>query len=81
MPNRSDDQKGPQHHAEGQHGNKTHKAFLKELKGDEAAIGDAASGETDVDAYGQPRPGRHRLDEDRQQHDEAEKNSENNKLR
>jgi hypothetical protein len=31
--------------------------------------------------YGQPVRGRHRLQEDREQHDEADKNSEANRLR
>jgi hypothetical protein len=79
MANRSGNQKGPQKHAEGQQGDKTHAAFLESRRGPEP---EGASQEaSDVDVYGQPTPGHHRLDEDREQHDEAEKNSENNKLR
>jgi hypothetical protein len=33
-----------------------------------------------VNAFGQPVPGHHRLFEDREQHDEAEKDSETNRL-
>jgi hypothetical protein len=33
-----------------------------------------------VDAFGRPHPGHHRLTEDREQHDAAEKDSEANRL-
>jgi hypothetical protein len=66
-----------QNHAEDQHGDKTHKEFLKELAGPEEPD---AQHPTDVDAFGQPVTGRHRLQEDREQHDQAEKNSEANRL-
>lgn len=67
-------QQGAQRHAEGQHGDKTHSRMLEELhsgapgtpRGDEAA--EAA-----------PRAGGHRLYEDREQHDEADKNSDKNR--
>jgi hypothetical protein len=58
---------GPQHHAEGQHGNKTHKAFIEQLQQPAAAPDQPEE---------QPLEGHHRLHQDRQQHDEAEKNSE-----
>lgn len=58
---------GPQHHAEGQHGDKTHKRFIEQLQ-----EGTSAAKQTE----GPPLVGNHRLHEDRQQHDEAEKNSE-----
>jgi len=66
-----------QNHAEDQHGDKTHKEFLKELAGSEEPDVQHA---TDFDEFGRPVTGRHRLQEDRQQHDEAEKNSEANRL-
>ena len=70
-------QKGSQQHAEGQHGEKTHAAFIDGLHqrqgGDEGQEGVAQRGSP----YGAtPSDGRHRLSEDREQHDEAEKNSE-----
>jgi hypothetical protein len=79
-------QKGAQRHAEGQHGDKTHRAFLEGRHGrhgngpesDGSPQGESA--QTDVTVYGQPVQGHHRLFEDRQQHDEAEKNSESNRL-
>jgi hypothetical protein len=82
------DQKGPQSHAEGQQGEKTHNAFLEERHGrhggspeSEGAPQEEPGPEpTDVNVYGQPVLGHHRLFEDRQQHDEAEKNSEANRL-
>ena len=75
---------GPQRHAEGQHGDKAHAAFLEEIhKNDRTAANaaDPAPHERDFDEFGVPTPGRHRLQEDRQQHDEAEKNSEHNRER
>ena len=69
-------QKGKQQHAEGQHGEKTHQAFIDGLhtrQGDEGAEGVAQVGAP----YGAtPTDGKHRLREEREQHDEAEKNSE-----
>ena len=64
-------QQGAQRHAEGQHGDKTHSRTLEELHSG-APRGDA--GETAA-----PKAGRHRLYEDREQHDEADKNSDKNR--
>ena len=48
MANRSGNQKGPQKHAEGQQGDKTHAAFLESRRGPES---EGASKEaSDVDA-------------------------------
>ncbi len=58
---------GPQRHAEGQHGEKTHRRFVEQLR--EGAHGEMRTEQADIE-------GRHRLHQDRQQHDEAEKNSE-----
>jgi hypothetical protein len=71
-------QKGPQQHAEGQHGKKTHARFLEQLQEKPPAEPVAARVERDRDdaAY----EGKRRLVEDRQQHDEAEKNSEHTQL-
>lgn len=66
------DQKGPQRHAEGQHGGKTHDRFVEQL----AEGRPRERSEQEVNA----QPGSHRLREDRQQHDEAEKDSEKNRL-
>lgn len=72
MQNRDGRQKGAQHHAEGQHGSKAHSRFIESLHegGEQAPI-----------ELGPPAAdGGHRLHEDREQHDEAEKNSEKNRL-
>jgi hypothetical protein len=75
-------QKGPADHAEGQHGDKTHSRFLEQLhepretSAKEEAAGDRGEWSPDAD----PDSGRHRLVEERQQHDEAERNSEKNRL-
>jgi hypothetical protein len=83
MAKQDDRPQGAQSHAEGQHGDKTHAAIIENLQGrhpdaDEQAA--SPQGSNDYDEFGQPKPGRHRLTEDRQQHDPAEKNSEANRL-
>ena len=72
-----DRQKGPQAHAEGQQGEKTHRAFLEGQRShrETETVGDEV-----VRHRSGAHEGRHRLTEDRQQHDEAEKNSERNRL-
>ena len=69
--------KGSQQHAEGQQGEKTHKAFIDGLQGGQADASADDSAAQRGSPYGAtPSDGRHRLSEDREQHDEAEKNSE-----
>lgn len=72
------DQKGPQAHAEGQHGDKTHQRLMDQLHEGEhrESRGDRIERDRDDNAYS----GGRRLVEDRQQHDEAEKNSEHTQL-
>jgi hypothetical protein len=60
-------QPGPQGHAEGQSGEKTHRRFVEQLQEGQPAPKRTESA---------PVEGHHRLHQDRQQHDEAEKNSE-----
>jgi len=72
------DQKGPQGHAEGDHGDKTHTRYQKQLH-------DAPREEPVEDRLARQREegataGRRRLVEDREQHDEAERGSENPKI-
>jgi hypothetical protein len=78
MQNREGVQKGPQDHAEGQHGTKTHSKFLEQLHSTNGANGEAPV-EPSV-----KNPAHHnavhRLTEDREQHDEAEKRSEKTRL-
>jgi hypothetical protein len=72
MENQGGDQKGAQQHAEGQQGSKAHSRFIESLhEGARQAPTDLAAKSAD---------GGHRLHEDREQHDEAEKNSEKNRL-
>lgn len=71
-------QKGPQAHAEGQHGDKTHSRFIDQLH-------EGGPRESREDRLGRERhenalEGGRRLVEDREQHDEAEKNSEHTQL-
>ena len=74
-------QRGPQGHAEGQHGSKTHQAFLDQLH-----AGESGREREEKEALSEPRgsqdnpEGKHRIFEGRQQHDEADKNSEKNRL-
>jgi hypothetical protein len=68
-------QKGAQTHAEGtQHGEKTHEAILEQLNANGA--GEAANDAPELT----PRYGKHHIYEDRQQHDEADKNADKNRL-
>ena len=66
---------------EGRHGDKTHSAFLENIhtspRNDEE---DDVKGKHLGDAARPGSDGRHRLQEEREQHDEAEKNSESNRL-
>lgn len=78
MGKRNGRQKGAPTHAEGQHGEKTQHAFIEGLHGSEESEGPATSNDFTED--GRPKPGRHRLQEDREQHDEAERNSEAPKI-
>ena len=72
MQNRDGRQKGAQEHAEGQQGAKAHSRFIESLhEGSEPAPSELRTSSAD---------GSHRLHEDREQHDEAEKNSEKNRL-
>ena len=69
-------QKGAQAHAEGQHGEKAHSRFLEEIhQSAGAADEDAVVG----DERPHPAQGGNRLFERREQHDEADLNSEQNR--
>jgi hypothetical protein len=81
MQNRDGVQKGPQDHAEGQHGAKTRSKILEQLhsrNGNGAVDPNTNAIEPDKDLA--HRSTAHRLFEERQQHDEAEKNSEKTRL-
>ena len=81
MQNKDGVQKGPQDHAEGQHGSKTHSKFLEQLKnGNPATPENTANGVEPAPKNPAHRNSAHRLFEQRQQHDEAEKNSEKTRL-
>ena len=67
-------QKGAQQHAEGQQGEKTHQRLQEKLQSGRREPDPAE------DRASHDDPGAHRLFEDRQQHDEAEKNSEKTRL-
>ena len=85
MPSSKDkDQQGAQNHAEGEHGDKTHSAFIEDLQGKQDGSEESEGSpqnQNDTDVYGRPVHGHHRLQEDREQHDEADRNSEANRLR
>jgi len=74
MKDHSNDQPGAQRHAEGEYGDKARQRNLEQLHSGEASDEDSES-----DTTGSP-PGRHRLQEDRQQHDEADLQSEKNRM-
>ncbi len=71
MGKRDGRQKGAQRHAEGQHGSKAHSRFIESLHESRAP--------TASEVGAASLEGAHRLNEDRQQHDEADKNSEKNR--
>jgi hypothetical protein len=82
MQNKDGVQKGPQHHAEGQHGSKTHSKFLEQLKTGNGNGAEPDASENELPSKKNPahHNAAHRLFEQRQQHDEAEKNSEKTRL-
>jgi len=82
MQNRDGVQKGPQDHAEGQHGSKTRGKILEQLH---SGNGNGTVPEIPPDPLEPTKSiahhnAAHRLFEARQQHDEAEKNSEKTRL-
>ena len=83
MQNKDGIQKGPQDHAEGQHGSKTHSKFIEQLHSHSNGS-DAAQNQEPVGDEHRNRIAHHnatpRLFGDRQQHDEAEKRSEKTRL-
>ena len=80
MQNRDGVQKGPQEHAEGQHGSKTHSKFLEQLHSGNGTPPDATENGSNPPKNPGHRNAAHRLFEDRQQHDAAEKQSEKTRL-
>lgn len=70
-------QKGPQAHAEGQHGDKTHSRFTEQLE--EGRHEESRDERIERERRENALQGKRRLVEDREQHDEAEKNSEHTK--
>jgi len=79
MQNREGVQKGPQDHAEGQHGSKTHSKFLEQLQSGNGTAN--SNGQNGADSSKNPsHTPAHRLVESRKQHDAAEKRSEKTRL-
>ena len=70
MKDRTNDQPGAQRHAEGSQGDATREANRERI----------ASAPDDDNVISHGPDGRHRIHEDREQHDEADKNSEKNRL-
>ncbi len=83
MKNRENDQPGAQTNAEGQYGDRAREANRERVQrggGDDGFDPGDADPATDEQRQGRHRDGGHRIYEDRQQHDEADKNSEKNRL-
>ena len=81
MQNRDGVQKGPQDHAEGQHGSKTRSKILEQLHSGNGVKPETVSNPLETpNKNGTHHNAAHRLFEERQQHDEAEKNSEKTRL-
>ena len=73
------EQKGAQAHAEGQHGART-RSQLREQINNHGASADEQATENEAAAAAAVRQGRHKIYEERKQHDEADRNSEKNRL-
>ena len=80
MQNREGVQKGPQDHAEGQHGSKTHSKFLEQLQSGNGAATEDLATPSEPRNHIAHHNSAHRLFEDREQHDEGEKKSEKTRL-
>jgi hypothetical protein len=83
MQNRDGVQKGPQDHAEGQHGSKTRSKILEQLhsgNGTKPDTNGAPPNPLDPVKSLAHHNAAHRLFEERKQHDEAEKSSEKTRL-
>ncbi|MDQ6769565.1 MAG: hypothetical protein M3Z54_06220 [Gemmatimonadota bacterium] len=80
MQNRDGVQKGPQDHAEGQHGAKTRSKILEQLHSGNGAVKPNTPNGVEPHKDLAHHNAAHRLFEERQQHDEAEKNSEKTRL-
>ncbi len=81
MQNSDGVQKGPQDHAEGQHGAKTRSKILEQLhSGNGNGAVDPNKNGLEPSKSIAHHNAAHRLFEERQQHDEAEKNSEKTRL-
>jgi hypothetical protein len=74
MQNKNGKQKGPQDHAEGQHGSKTRSKILEQLHSGNGAV------QRQSNNNGASQNGAHRLVEARKQHDQGEKKSEKTRL-
>lgn len=80
MQNRDGVQKGPQDHAEGQHGAKTRGRILEQLHSVPRASDQDSRNGGGPDTPSAHHGSAHRLFEERQQHDAAEKKSEKTRL-
>jgi hypothetical protein len=80
MQNRDGVQKGPQDHAEGEHGAKTRSKILEQLHSRNGALVPNTQNGLEPHKSIAHHNATHRLFEERQQHDEAEKNSEKTRL-
>ena len=74
MPKRDGNQKGAQQHPQGGHGDRTHKAIVNQLQKN-------AHTPADEENPLENAQGKHHIYEDRQQHDEADKNQDKDHLR
>jgi len=80
MQNRDGVQKGPQDHAEGQHGSKTRSKILEQLHSGNGSTDSTKENGLEPRKHIAHHNSAHRLFEERKQHDEAEKNSEKTRL-
>ena len=74
MSKRDGKQKGAQQHPQGGHGERTHRAIVEQLQSNNHNATDDANPLEN-------RVGKHPIYEDREEHDEADKNADKNRLR
>ena len=84
MASRRRQEGGKKQNAEGMHGDRTHEAIMEQLKhglpAPAAPAAEAAGENGPLKAHAPAPDGKHRLTEHRQQHDEADRDSEKNRL-
>ena len=81
MPKRDGQQKGAQTHPQGGHGDRTHSKIVEQLNSGRAGTDKQPASDKTGNPAAVNSKGKSHLYEDRQQHDEADKNSDKDRIR